>query len=138
METFSRLDLADAKKMIDGARAKAEELGLAMCIAVVDNGGYLIAFEKMDGGRELSTHLAQDKAFTSAIAKRPTVAINAVNVPGNLYHGINSALGGRFSTVGGGVPVMVDGAVVGAIGVSGGLPDQDNACAEAGVGHWAS
>jgi uncharacterized protein GlcG (DUF336 family) len=81
----------------------------------------------------LSVQLAQDKAFTAAISRRPTHEYNARAVPGNLAFGIQSAWGGRFSTVGGGVPVEVGNAVVGGIGCSSGTPEQDRQCAEAGV-----
>lgn len=133
MLTIKRLDVADARVMIAGATKKAEELGIPMCIAVVDESGYLLGFERMDGGKPLSTHLAQDKAFTAAISKKSTEAYNEICVPGSLSNGINTAMGGRFSIVGGGIPVMVDGALVGAIGISGGRPEEDIQCAEAGI-----
>jgi uncharacterized protein GlcG (DUF336 family) len=131
--TIQRLSYDDAAILISGAEAKAQKIGVPMCIAVTDDGGYLIAFKRMDHAKELSTTLAQDKAFTSAISKKTTADYNAAAVPGSLVNGIQTAAGGRFSTVGGGMPVIVDGAVVGAIGLSGGAPDQDMACAEAGL-----
>lgn len=133
MLIVKRLSLADAEILIRGAETKAQEIGVPMCIAVTDESGFLIAFKRMDNGKPLSTVLAQDKAYTSAIAKRPTADYNAMAVPGHLLNGIQSAMGGRFSTVGGGIPVIVDGEVVGAIGLSGGAPEQDMACAEAAV-----
>jgi uncharacterized protein GlcG (DUF336 family) len=104
-----------------------------MCVAVTDESGNLIAFARMDGSKVLSVQLAQDKAFSAAISRRPTHDYNARAVPGNLTFGIQSAHGGRFTTVGGGVPVEIGGAVVGGIGCSSGTPEQDRACAEAGV-----
>ena len=133
MLTIQRLSYEDAAILISGAEAKAQEIGIQMCIAVVDESGFLIAFKRMDHSKALSTTLAQDKAFTAAISKKPTADYNAAAVPGNLTNGIQSAVGGRFSTVGGGVPVMIDDAVVGAIGLSGGAAEQDMACAAAGV-----
>lgn len=133
MLTIQRLSYDDAAILISGAEAKAQEIGIPMCIAVVDDGGYLIAFKRMDHAKELSTTLAQDKAFTSAISKKATADYNEAAVPGNLVNGIQGAAGGRFSTVGGGVPVVVDGAVVGAIGLSGGAAEQDMTCADAGL-----
>ncbi len=133
MLNVKRLSLEDADILIRGAWAKAQEIGVAMCIAVTDEAGYLIAFKRMDGGKQLSTTLAQDKAFTAAISKKPTADYNASGVPGSLGFGIQQAANGRFSTVGGGVPVVMDGDVVGAIGLSGGAPEQDMACADAGV-----
>ena len=136
MLTINRLSYDDAMILIEGAEAKAQELGLAMCIAVTDESGYLIAFKRMDGGKPLSTTLAQDKAHTAAISHRTTQFYNERNVPGQLLFGIHTSAAGRFSTVGGGVNVAVDGELVGAIGLSGGAPEQDIACGEAGVEHF--
>lgn len=133
MLTIERLSNADAQILIDGAMAKAREIDVPMCIAVVDESGYLIAFQRMDGGKPLSTTLAQDKAHTAAISRKSTQAYNENCVPGNLAFGIHTSAGGRFSTVGGGIPVEVNGSLVGAIGLSGGAPEQDIACAEAGI-----
>lgn len=131
MLTIQRLSYDDAAILIDAAEKKAQEIDVAMCIAVVDDAGFLIAFKRMDHSKALSTTLAQDKAFTAAISKKSTAEYNEVAVPGNLTNGIQSAMGGRFTTVGGGVPIIVDGAVVGAIGLSGGAAEQDMECAEA-------
>lgn len=95
--------------------------------------GNLIAFERMDGGKVTSITIAQDKAFTAAAARKATRDYNAVCVPGNLAFGIDTEVGGRLSTVGSGLPVIVDGEVVGGIGLSSGTPDQDMACAQAGI-----
>ncbi|MBM3733124.1 MAG: heme-binding protein [Acidimicrobiia bacterium] len=150
MLSIPRLALADAEILIAGASAHARRIKVPMCIAVTDESGNLIAFARMDGSKVLSVQLAQDKAFTAAISRRPTHDYNARAVPGNLAFGIQSAHGGRFTTVGGGVPVEVGagesprainttplsgrgGAVVGGIGCSSGTPEQDRECAEAGV-----
>jgi uncharacterized protein GlcG (DUF336 family) len=136
MLTIHRLDLSDARILIEGAAAKAREIGVPMCIAVVDESGTLIAFERMDGGKVTSVTIAQDKAFTAAAARKATHDYNAANVPGNLAFGIHTEVGGRLSTVGGGLPVMVDGEVVGGIGLSSGTPQQDMDCAQAGIDHF--
>ncbi len=139
MLTIHRLDLSDARILIEGAAAKAREIGVPMCIAVVDESGTLIAFERMDGGGKVtSVTIAQDKAFTAAAARKATHDYNAANVPGNLAFGIHTEVGGRLSTVGGGLPVMVDGEVVGGIGLSSGTPQQDMDCAQAGIDHFES
>lgn len=136
MLTIQRLDAADARQLIAGAAAKAREIGVPMCIAVVDESGHLIAFERMDGGKVTSVTIAQDKAFTAAAARKATHEYNAVNVPGQLAFGIHTEVGGRLSSVGGGLPVVCDGAVVGGIGLSSGTPEQDMACAQAGIDAW--
>ena len=136
MINIKRLDINDARILIEGARIKAEEIGIPMCIAVSDDSGNLIAFERMDGGKAHSITLAQDKAFTAGAARKATHEYNAVNVPGNLAFGIDTECGGRISTVGGGLPLLVDGDYVGGIGASSGSPQQDMEVAQAGIDHF--
>ena len=136
MQTIKRLSIEDANQLLDGARARATEIGVAMCISVVDESGNLIAFERMDGAKVLSVTLSQDKAFTGAVSRRPTHEYNAICVPGNLAFGVHTSAGGRFSTVGGGLAVIAGGDVVGGIGLSSGTAEQDIDCAQAGIGHW--
>jgi uncharacterized protein GlcG (DUF336 family) len=131
--TIKRLSLSDARVLIAGARARAEEIGVPMCIAVTDESGQLIAFERMDGGKITSTIIAQDKAYTAAGAKRTTESYGDASQPGKPAYGINSSIGGRLIVVPGGIPVSIDGEVVGAIGVSSGTPAQDSDCAQAGI-----
>ncbi len=135
MLTINRLNQTEAKTIIDGAVNKANDLGVPMCIAVVDESGSLIAFERMDGGKIHSITISQDKAFTAASARKGTHIFNQACIPGheNNLFGIHTALGGRMCIVGGGLPISFDGQVVGGIGVSSGLPEQDLACAQAGV-----
>lgn len=136
MLTVTRLDQADARLLVAGAAARARAIGVPMCIAVTDESGNLLAFERMDGGKVTSITVAQDKAFTAAAARKATHEYNQACVPGNLVFGIHTALSGRLSVVGGGLPVLVDGEVVGAIGLSSGTPQQDMDCAQAGIDHF--
>lgn len=138
MITVTRLDSADARILIDGARARATEIGVPMCIAITDESGNLIAFERMDGGKVTSSTIAIDKAFTAAGAKKATHEYGEVSQPGKPAYGIASAIGGRLMVVGGGLPVIVDGAVVGGIGISSGTPGQDQDVAQAGIDHFLS
>ncbi len=131
--TVKRLSLADAQKLIKGAARRARKIGVPMCIAVTDEAGNLIAFERMDGAKILSVGLSADKAFTAAISKRPTHEYNELCQPGSMMFGIHTSSGGRFSIVGGGYPVIVRGTTVGAVGLSGGAAEQDMECAEAAV-----
>ncbi|SDG08210.1 ATP:cob(I)alamin adenosyltransferase [Celeribacter baekdonensis] len=133
MLTIKRLDIQDARVLIAGAREKSEEIGVPMCIAITDEGGNLIAFERMDGGKVTSSLIAIDKSFTASAAKKATHEYGAASQPGSPAYGIGSAIGGRLMVVGGGLPVMVDEEVVGGIGVSSGTPDQDRAVAQAGI-----
>jgi len=138
MLTINRLSHAEARILIEGAACKADEIGVPMCIAITDESGNLIAFERMDGGKVHSTTIAQDKAFTAASARKGTHEYNQACVPGNDNHlfGIHTALGGRLCIVGGGLPISINGEVVGGIGISSGTPQQDMACAQAGIDHF--
>jgi uncharacterized protein GlcG (DUF336 family) len=138
MLTIKRLSLDEANIFIEGASIKANEIGVPMCIAVVDESGNLIAFERMDGGKANSIIVAQDKAFTAGSARKATHEYNAACIPGNLAFGIHTEVGGRLSTVGGGLPIQVDGDFVGGIGVSSGSPQQDMECAQAGIDFFFS
>ena len=104
-----------------------------MCIAITDESGNLLAFERMDGGKAHSISVATDKAFTTGASRKATHEYNAVNTPGSLAFGIHTECGGRISTVGGGLPVVVEGDFVGGIGISSGTPQQDMDCAQAGI-----
>ncbi|WP_299194706.1 heme-binding protein [uncultured Litoreibacter sp.] len=133
MLSIRRLDISDATTLIAGARAKAQDIGVPMCIAVTDESGNLIAFERMDGAKITSINLAVDKAYTATGIQKSTRALGEVNQPGMPAHGIASALGGRMVAVGGGVPVLSGKDVVGGVGVSSGSPAQDHEVAQAGA-----
>ena len=133
MLTITRLDITDARVLIAGATARAAEIGVPMCIAITDESGQLVAFERMDGGKVTSTTIAIDKAFTAAAARKATHEYGTASQPGASAYGIASAIGGRLMVVGGGLPVTVNGAVVGGIGVSSGTPAQDQDVAQAGI-----
>ncbi|EAQ04001.1 putative glcG protein [Pseudooceanicola batsensis HTCC2597] len=133
MITVQRLDLADARVMLDAAKARADKIGVPMCIAITDDAGNLVAFERMDGGKVTSTTIAIDKSYTASGAKRATHEYGEASQPGKPAYGIASAIGGRLMVVGGGLPVMVDGTCVGGIGVSSGTPAQDIEVAQAGL-----
>ncbi|MCL6416681.1 heme-binding protein [Aestuariirhabdus sp. Z084] len=133
MLVIHRLDLREAGLLMDGARERSRKIGVPMCIAITDESGTLLAFERMDGGKVSSATIAQDKAYTAAAARKATHEYNRVCVPGNLAFGIHTEMGGRLSVVGGGLPVIMNGQVVGAIGISSGTPQQDMECAQAGI-----
>jgi len=134
--SVNRLSIEDARLLIEGAREKANQIEVPMCIAVTDDSGNLIAFERMNGGKAHSILVAQDKAFTAGSARKATHEYNAVNTPGSLAFGIHTEAGGRISTVGGGLPVMVNGECVGGIGASSGSPQQDQEVSQAGIDHF--
>ncbi|MBU2956074.1 heme-binding protein [Paracoccus sp. 1_MG-2023] len=138
MKTVTRLDLNDARALIAGAAAHAEKIGVPMCIAITDDSGHLIAFERMEGGKITSGIIAIDKSFTASAGKKATHDIGTACQPGAAAYGINTSIGGRLMVVGGGLPVMHDGQVVGGIGVSSGTPAQDREVAQAGIDAWAA
>ncbi len=136
MLSIKRLSLAEAQKLIKGAKKKAKKIGVPMCVSVTDESGNLIAFERMDGAKVLSVQLSADKAFTAAVSRRPTHEYNELCQPGSLVFGIHTSSGGRFSIVGGGYPVFSGKTVIGGIGLSGGAAEEDMRCAEAAIKHF--
>ncbi|ABE33183.1 hypothetical protein DR64_5141 [Paraburkholderia xenovorans LB400] len=133
MLEIQRLSVAEAAILLEGARLKATELAIPMCTAVTDESGHLITFERMDGGKISSISIAIDKAFTGAVARKGTHVYNQLCVPGKGTFGIHVTNGGHFSIIGGGLPVTVNGAIVGGVGVSSGTADEDLIVAEAAV-----
>lgn len=109
-----------------------------MDVAVVDESGHLIAFVRMDGAKQSSIDIAINKAWTAACAKRPTRFYNEAGVPGKPTYGIDKTNQGRFTIIGGGVPVEADGVVVGAVGVSAGTAEEDMVVAEAAVAAFSA
>jgi len=136
MLTIRRLDTEDARCILRAAHDAAKELGVPMCTAVVDESGVLIAFERMDGGKVSSVPIAIDKAFTAAAARNTTAFYGDESNPRSPTWRIAGSNGGRFSAIGGGVPVIVDGTVVGGIGVSSGTAAQDIEVAEAALARF--
>ncbi|MFT3732959.1 MAG: heme-binding protein [Hyphomicrobium sp.] len=131
-----RLSLADAAVLIDGSIASSNDVGVPMCIAVTDESGHLIDFKRMDGGKISSISIAVDKAFTAAVARKGTHVYNQLCVPGQPTFGIHITNGGHFSVIGGGLPVFVNGEIVGGIGISSGTAIQDQQVAEAALTYF--
>jgi uncharacterized protein GlcG (DUF336 family) len=127
------ITLKEAQTIISAAEHKAQQMGQPMNIAVMDAGRNLVAFHRMDGAWVASIDIAIDKAFTSAGRGLTTRKIGEMAQPGQPLFGINTTNGGRIVIFAGGIPLMRDGEVVGAIGVSGGAVDEDHEVAEAGV-----
>jgi uncharacterized protein GlcG (DUF336 family) len=128
-----RLSLEDALQIIAACEQKAREIGIDMDIAVTDDGGNLIAFQRMDNARITSIQIAMDKAWTAAAARKSTRDYWVSSQPGSPAYGINTSNNGRFSTVPGGLPVFVENRIVGGVGCSSGTPDQDEIVSQAGV-----
>ena len=136
MLTIKRLSFDEATILLAGAAAKATEMNVPMCTAVTDESGHLIKFDRMDGGKVSSISIAIDKAFTGATARQGTQVYNELCQPGKPTFGIHVTNGGHFSIIGGGLPVFVDGQIVGGIGVSSGTAHEDQICAEAAIAYF--
>lgn len=133
--TFEKASVSSelARRIIESAEAKANELGRPFVIAVVDESGVLKAFSRMDGAPLLSVQVAQDKAYTAAGFSMPTHAWHDfIKDDPPLANGAPTAID-RLVVFGGGYPIQVDGRVVGGIGVSGGHYSDDMQVAEAGL-----
>jgi uncharacterized protein GlcG (DUF336 family) len=133
MKMTPKLTLADAKLVLEGAESRANEMGIDMDIAVVDDGGHLLAFIRMDNARITSIDVAINKAFTAACARRATHEYSAMAGAGGPAFGMHTSNQGRFMIVGGGLPIFVNGSIVGGIGCSSGSPEQDREVAQAGI-----
>ena len=117
-----------AMVVLQAAAAKARELSTPQCIAVVDRGGHLLVFQPMDGAKVLSQYSATQKAATAASSAAPSGEL-----PEPLAAGLAAATQGRFTNLRGGLPILVEGRVVGAIGVGSGTAEQDLIVAQAGI-----
>ena len=127
------LTLADARSLIAAAEKKAIEIGQPMNIAVVDAGGNLTAHVRMDGAWIGSVDISINKAFTSRAFDISTRDLAKHAQLGGQFYGIHVSNSGRIMIFAGGIPLKREGRVVGAIGVSGGSGEQDQAVAEAGA-----
>jgi uncharacterized protein GlcG (DUF336 family) len=125
--------LDTALHVIESARRAAEGIGVAMNIAVVDEGNNLVAFQRMDGAWLGSIDIAQGKAYTARAFDMSTKDLAPLCEPGEPLFGIHVSNHGRLIIFAGGIPLERGGEVLGAIGVSGGSVEQDQAVAEAGA-----
>ena len=129
MKTKQTLTLQDTQKILAAAEAEAKKNNWAVCIAVVDDGGHLLGFLRLDACAPSSVLIAQAKAYSAALRRRPTKSDEDM---------VNN---GRFSALSmpgitfleGGVPILVEGETIGAVGVSGVKSSDDALIAEAGI-----
>lgn len=127
------ITLDEARRVIDAAAAKATEIGQPMDIAVVDAGGNLKAHVRMDGANIGSITIAINKAYTSIAFQCETRDLQEVTRPEGSIFGLSDAHGGRLAVFPGGIPLVRDGHIMGAIGVSTGSIEQDQEVATAGA-----
>jgi uncharacterized protein GlcG (DUF336 family) len=123
-----------AERILAGARAKAGEMKTPMSFAVVDAGGYLIALVRMDGAGLLTPSIATSKAYTAAVFRRTSAELGKIaETRPQFFASIVNIGPVPLIAGGGGLPIRQGGEVVGGIGASGGTPDQDVECAQAGL-----
>jgi uncharacterized protein GlcG (DUF336 family) len=140
MIQIPRLELEDALLMIEAAKKKADEMGVAETICICDEGGHLIALHRMNEARITGVEIAMAKAFTAAGHKRATHKFNQEGgpaLPGGEAFGIHVMLPGKFAIFVGGFPVEYQGRVIGGVGVSGGNGKQDVGVGEAALAAFA-
>ncbi len=135
MHTKPVLNAADVKKIAAAAEAEALANGWAVSIAIADDGGHLLALQRLDGAGPLTSHMAPAKAKTSALARRESKVYEDIINNGRTAFVTAPFVEGMLE---GGVPIIVDGHVVGAVGVSGVKSDQDAQVAKAGIAALAA
>jgi glc operon protein GlcG len=127
----ANVTLEQARKAVTAALAEARKINVPMAVTVVDNAGQLVAFERMDNTQTGSIGVSQDKAVSAAMFRRPTKAFQDAVAGGGAGLRILTLRGAN--AVEGGLPITVDGKIIGGIGVSGGSAEQDGGCAKAGA-----
>ncbi|KKB38761.1 GlcG/HbpS family heme-binding protein [Bacillus thermotolerans] len=130
---MSKITLDVAKQIIAVAEEEAKKIGVSMVISIVDEGGNLIATHRMDDAWLASIDIAQNKAWTSVALKMPSANLAEATVPAAELYGLNTTNNGRLVVFGGGIPLVRDEKVVGAVGVSGSTVAHDVQVAEAAV-----
>ncbi len=127
------LTLSDARRIIQAGEQKAAELKIPYNIAVVDSGGALISHVRMDGAWLGSVDISINKAFTARAFDMSTNDLSKASQSGESLFGINTTNAGKIVIFGGGMPVKLDGAVIGAVGASGGSVENDIKVVQAAV-----
>lgn len=130
MHRIHRITLDDALPLLSAGRAKAEEIGVKQTLCVCDESANVIALHRLPGARLTGVDIAIAKAFTAAGHERATHLFNEPGgpaLPGNEAFGISHMLPGKFAIFVGGFPLVYDGQIVGAVGISGGNGEQDKA-----------
>ena len=129
MQHKAVLSQSEVSQIIQAARSEAQQQGWAVAIAVVDDGGHPLALERLDGCAPIGAYIATEKARSAAIGRRETKGYEDM-VNGGRTAFVSAPL---ITSLEGGVPVLVDGQVVGAVGVSGVKAEQDAQVAKAGI-----
>jgi len=128
MKTIKQLTLDDVKRIAQGAEAEALKNNWAVSIAISDAGGHLLWLQRLDGAPTMSAMVAPDKARTSALSGKPSKVFEDM-----VNNGRTAGLAMPISTLEGGEPILIDGALIGAVGVSGVKASEDAQIAQAGI-----
>ena len=133
-ERQKTLTLALAEQILEAAKAEAERQGWSMSFAVVDAAGRQVAMIRMDGARWMTARVAQAKAFTAATFRRPSAAVEelAEQRP-DLFQSVTELIDEPMLLAGGGLPILIDGKLLGGVGASGGSEAEDIDCAQVGL-----
>lgn len=127
-----KINLKNAKKMVEAAKKEAEKIEVPMVISIVDGAGKLITLERMDNALQVSIGLSRQKAYTSVVMRNTTEEVGKLAQPGNELYGIEVSVD-DLVTFGGGIPIFDGQEVIGAIGVSGGAVEEDMQVAQAAL-----
>lgn len=131
------ISLSEAQAIIDGAVAFSRERNMQMAVVVLDQSGYVVSSSRMDGAPFRNMHFAEGKAFASVITGRTSEALGELaNSRPDRYFGMMNMYPGKVYLAGGGVPLSIDGTIVGAVGVSGLPQGIDEMASRAGMAAW--
>ncbi|EJP6472290.1 heme-binding protein [Clostridium botulinum] len=125
VNTIKQISLESVKKMAEAAEKKASEMNVPVVFTAVDAGGNLMLLHRMENAFITSLDIATNKAFTALALKIPTNEVTPNIQPGASLYGLQLSNNCRIATFGGGFPIVVDGEIVGAVGVSGGTVEED-------------
>ncbi|MFH8593155.1 heme-binding protein [Streptomyces rimosus] len=131
--SFRPLTTRDADALIDAARRAADDLGVRGSVTVLDAGGHLLGFRRDDTAVLISGETSTRKAYTALQLDAPTADLVDAVRPDGLFHTLPTALDRPLLFIAGGVPVHRDGRLIGAIGVGGGAPEQDDRIARTAI-----
>lgn len=127
------IDLDTAKELIEASERNAEEIAVPSVITIANPEGNLVAQHRMDGAWLASVNISRNKAYTAAALEMPTHELAEMTEPGESLYGLQTTDDERLVVFGGGFPLRRDGEIVGTIGSSGGLVDEDMEVAQAGI-----
>jgi uncharacterized protein GlcG (DUF336 family) len=131
------ISVAEARAIIEGAIAYAREKNTRMGVAVLDTSGEMVAGERMEGASGRNVHFAEAKAFAAVMYRTTTQTLSELyKTRPDRYFGIMNMYGNKVYLVGGGVPIAVDGKLIGAVGVAGLAEFEDERAGRAGIAAW--